>query len=618
MSTLGERIAALPGGQLQPGRPTGERIPYAGHQPSGGDLAPEYEADIIRAVSSCWREGDRHALALGLAGWLKDKGASEAQATRIIEGCAQGDEELPDRLRAVRTTYAQDRTAGWSKLRELLPGAAAAVLEDVGTAHWEASRPPAARIVRRGAKQAAVAERPWPTLGQDAWYGLLGEIVAAIEPHTEADPAAMLATGLVMFGSAVGRNPHALVGAAEHRANEFLVLVGGTNEGRKGTAYREVLRPFRIADRDWATDRTVGGLSSGEGLVHAVRDAVEREGEDGKTIVVDPGVTDKRLFVIEPEFASPLKVASREGNTLSERLRQAWDGDPLQTMTRKDPMRATGAHISIVGHITPDELRRTLDETSQTNGYANRFLFVCCRRSKLLPDGGALRGEDVARLGVKLGKALAAARKRGALKRTSEAGKLWSALYPELMADRPGLLGAMTARGAPHVLRLSLLYALLDEADSIDVPHVRAALALWDCCEDSARYVFGDATGDPVADRVLSILRATPDGATQNELGETFGKNLLAGALGRALETLTAGGLAVAEKRQTGGRSATVWHASPNGKNGINGKSRDLSRISRLSRRGERAPGPSPATLPGANGHAGEGIAALVGEEGLL
>ena len=55
--------------------------------------------------------------------------------------------------------------------------------------------------------------------------------------------------------------------------------------------------------------------------------------------------TDKRRLVVEPEFAQTLKVLAREGNTLSAIVRQAWDGEPLQTIVRNDPLRATGAHI---------------------------------------------------------------------------------------------------------------------------------------------------------------------------------------------------------------------------------------------------------------------------------
>ena len=86
-------------------------------------------------------------------------------------------------------------------------------------------------------------------------------------------------------------------------------------------------------DETWRHSCIQSGLSSGEGLIWAVRDAIfktERAKEKGvvcdyQEVKVDAGVTDKRLLVIESEFASTLKVMAREGNTLSATIRQAWD-----------------------------------------------------------------------------------------------------------------------------------------------------------------------------------------------------------------------------------------------------------------------------------------------------
>jgi hypothetical protein len=114
----------------------------------------------------------------------------------------------------------------------------------------------------------------------------------------------------------------------------------------------------KVADEMWCGDRIKGGLSSGEGFINEVRDPVEKyNAKDKQFEIVDPGVGDKRLMISEPEFASVISVLERAGNTLSQLIRRAWDGDKLQSMTRNSPLTATGHHISIVGHITVDELR---------------------------------------------------------------------------------------------------------------------------------------------------------------------------------------------------------------------------------------------------------------------
>jgi hypothetical protein len=97
-------------------------------------------------------------------------------------------------------------------------------------------------------------------------------------------------------------------------------------------------------------------------LIAQVRDPVDEDGAEA--------ASDKRRLVVEPEFAQVLKVLAREGNTLSAIVRQAWDGEPLQTIVRNDPLRATAAPIGVAGHITRSELPRYLTTTMLANGCA--------------------------------------------------------------------------------------------------------------------------------------------------------------------------------------------------------------------------------------------------------
>ena len=74
-------------------------------------------------------------------------------------------------------------------------------------------------------------------------------------------------------------------------------------------------------------------------------------------------------------------------------LRNLWDRGDVRSLTKTSPVRVTGAHVSIIGHITQDELLRYLDRTEVANGFGNRFVWGCVRRSKLLPDGGRVPEE---------------------------------------------------------------------------------------------------------------------------------------------------------------------------------------------------------------------------------
>ncbi len=414
-----------------------------------------------------------------------------------------------------------------------------------------------------GARSEGTGQQPptWPPpLKGPAFHGLAGEVVRLLDPHTEADPAATLTNILVMVGSAMGRGPHVRVGSAHHGVNLNVVQVGETAKGRKGTAYAGPRALVGEADPEWAA-RVVSGLSSGEGLIWAVRDPIEKiepikEKIDGRlqvvdyqTVMTDPGVADKRLLVVEQEFAAALKVAGREGSTLSPVLREAWDGSDLRILTKNSPAVATAPHVSVIGHITKDELLRQLDSTEAANGFANRFLWVCVRRSKVLPEGGHLPEAALHRLAEQLAEVLAFAGEAGELTRDDDAKALWAEVYPDLSEGKPGLVGAVTARAEAQVLRLSALYALLDCSTTIRVEHLVAALAVWDYCEASARYIFGDAVGDPIADRILAALR-TEGPKSQTELSALFGRHIEAHRIARALDTLRRAGLIASERHE--------------------------------------------------------------------
>src|SRR5262249_28678659 len=152
------------------------------------------------------------------------------------------------------------------------------------------------------------AEAPWPVLDPEALRGLPGRIVAAIDPISEADPAAILATLLASVGCALGRHAYYRVGETRHHANLFTAICGVTSKGRKGTSYDAIEALVDRADSAWAEDNVASGLISGEGVIHAVHDDIwvmEKVPQGGKgkaptyeKVLKEETVADKRLFVI--------------------------------------------------------------------------------------------------------------------------------------------------------------------------------------------------------------------------------------------------------------------------------------------------------------------------------
>lgn len=412
----------------------------------------------------------------------------------------------------------------------------------------------------------------WPVLGEPAYHGLAGEVVAAIEPHSESDPAALFLTFFAAFGALVGPGPHAFADGAEHPARVWPLVVGDTAKARKGSSWQQVRRVMAAADDYFVRERVVGGFGSGEALVDAVASS-------------DDAPADPRLLLLETEFSRILAVGKREGSTLSSLLRQAWDGGRLQVRSRTGTAVADGAHVVVVGHITRHELLARLAESDAHGGTLNRFLVVGARRSKLLPAGGNLDDRTIEYLGQKVARVAAEARKVGLIRRTPEAEQEWEVIYTRLAQDEPGgLLGAVIARDAAQVLRLSVIYALLDGANQVDVAHLRAADAVWCYSRASAALVFGEMVGDPVADLILNELRrAGPAGLTGTQLHELLGRHAKADRIEQATKVLVDRGLANKAKEATKGRPLAVLRLANKANQAKKDDAEGLSSLSSLS-----------------------------------
>jgi hypothetical protein len=270
--------------------------------------------------------------------------------------------------------------------------------------------------------------------------------------------------------------------------------------------------------------------------------------------VSDDGAKDKRLLIVEPEFSSVLQVMARQGNTISAMLRQAWDTGDIHTLT-KDPLHARSTHISLVGHITKGELLLRLNSTEAANGFGNRILWTCAVRSKILPHGGVLDPAALAHWSDSIREAVEWLGTQECPIRVTwndDAKKLWESVYEKLSEGKPGMFGAVTSRAEAYVVRLALVYALLDSSSVIWEEHLLAALAVWEYCESSAMFIFGGATGDPLADEILEALSQSPRGLTRVQISGLFSRNKDAKEIGRALKLLADQGRAK-RVRDTGG-----------------------------------------------------------------
>jgi hypothetical protein len=384
--------------------------------------------------------------------------------------------------------------------------------------------------------------RETPSLGDDAFHGVIGRIAYKVAKETEADGRAILIGLLVGCGNIIGRTAYCRVDATHHYCSEFACLVGRTAGARKGLATDLVEEILRLISDLWHQGCIARGVSSGERFIELVHDEVIKQvkvkrekGDTGpvqyETQIVKEGVADKRKLCLLSEFGELLTVSTRDGNIVSTVLRNCWDGKTLEINTKQFPQRATGAHISIIGNITQKELLKLLPQIPSADGFCNRFLWCSIERSQRRAKGGPRIAEYLVQEITELRGILA--RIPCALveiERSPGTEKRWEEIYEQL-SDDTDLARAVVDRAEAHVLRLSLLYTLLDGLQQIQEVHVNAAYALWRYCEASAVKLFGVEELKREEQLVLDYLRAKgEEGATRTEIQTRVFRNNRTGA----------------------------------------------------------------------------------------
>ena len=391
------------------------------------------------------------------------------------------------------------------------------------------------------------APRPDPA----CLYGLVGDVAQAGSSNTEANPFAIAAAMLAYLGAAVGRGPYMPIGDDWNHARLFMVHVGRSSRGRKGTAKKLI---YRINNAVKALDEYLvpqvhrGGLSTREGLALMIHDGYK----DGKNEV--PAIEDKRLLVVESEFANILHQSKRDGNTLSAALRDAWDGTSIRPAVKTCRVWASDPHIGIIGDVTPSELRELMHARELTNGFANRFIFFWAEGDKVLPFPQYTPKDVVEALADRVAQVL---RFAGAdrhvdkdvmrMEFSTDAASLYARLYRGELRDRSAgeHITGLLDRRAPVLLRLAMLFALTDQTSVIALDHINAAMAWVRYWVDSVKFIFqsavdeaGAAATTDMAQRIVTYLAAHGQ-ATRTDLTKgCFGGHVSKATLDKALDEL--------------------------------------------------------------------------------
>lgn len=399
-----------------------------------------------------------------------------------------------------------------------------------------------------GEEDARDYHRNAPRPSEDCLYGLVGEVARAGSANTEANPFAIAANFMAYMSCAVGRGPYFYLGDTRHHARLFTLHVGRSGVGRKGDATSLIKRIDASLKNSYelvAPKVHSGGLSSREGLIYLVHDGYKDGAKD-----VEP-VTDKRLWVVESEFANVLHQARRDGNTLSAAVRDLWDGASLQPATKTNRLFTTDPHICISGAITPNELMELMAAREMSNGFANRFMIFFAERLRKISFPESTSNETVNELARSVRGIIDFCR-TGAVSNarisfTQDARHMYDKLYQgELSDNRYGeRIAGVTERRAPMLVRISMLFALIDMKLKIEPAHINAAIAWIRYLVDSVRFIFASGAEEvdtievnDTAEDIVNFLRLRGETSKTEITRECFNGNKNSDQIDKAIADL--------------------------------------------------------------------------------
>jgi hypothetical protein len=210
-----------------------------------------------------------------------------------------------------------------------------------------------------------------------------------------------------------------------------------------------------------------------------------------------------------------------------------------------------------------------LSDIELSNGFANRILWCASTRRELMPDAEYLdwrqHPEIVENLKAVFKQYFANTDEPTRFRRSLAANDLWKALYRKLNNQKHvSFIDGVLVRDTSHLLKLALIYAVLDQATQIDLSHIQAALAVCDYSQASARWLFSERTGNRTANKIFWALVRCPEGMGRDQINDdVLYRNTPKIQLDLALEALAQNGLARLEiKRAANKRKIEVWFAS--------------------------------------------------------
>lgn len=438
---------------------------------------------------------------------------------------------------------------------------------------------------------------PVPLPPQGLLYGPIGRWATEATEHSEATPEAAFAHMAAYAGCVLGRDATLWVGDVQHHPRLYVLIGGRTSKGRKGTSAAPTERlHHQLEVVDAVTGRIAGahgtaaplpatpnvhfgGLSTREGLTYCLRDPTMRlDPKTDELTVEDPGIKDKRLYVVETEFANVLAQSQRDGNTLSAALRDCWDGRDLAPLTKRERVRASAPHVCLVAHVPPRELLELVEDRQISNGFLNRYIVLWSERRRLVPFPQRTPDDKLRGWASDLHAALTWVRRtRPEMKLSDLAADRYRQLYLWSWAEPSDneIVATLLQRAPAHALRLAMILALIERRSTISESDLECAAAWIQYAQSSVEYLWRERAFLAAPDgqdqeraangqAILEFLRKEGGSATRTTIStKVFKGHLSTVALDDAIEHLQlrtppAVEVEIRPPPQRGGRATTL------------------------------------------------------------
>lgn len=420
-----------------------------------------------------------------------------------------------------------------------------------------------------------------PKINKDAFWGLLDDMANVATANTEANKIAVAVNTMAMLAAVLGREDITYpFGDSQTDIRPSFLIIGATGVG-KGISENLPRRVFDKADQILRDKNPVphmslnihnGGLSSGEGIAHAIRDPSDQKDKDGN--LIDEGVIDKRLLVIEPEFSNVLAHCKRDGNTLSSVIRNLHDGIDIKPLTKSNKTKASRPHVVIVGHITPCELLDKISKTDIANGFLNRFMMLHIRLEKLVAAPTRTEEQYVNGLADDVVRIIQFIRLGVTMTEAPCFTEYFEKEYPKLRQPKvSGVIQTLFARAPQYARMLAMMFALMDTKTRIEKTHLQAAIYWLEYWKNSIAYIFQEEAKERelertqvLADKVHVAIREIykqKGRCSQTDISDYFNRNKTKKELRGAIEYLLGQTPALiteeTEKPSGGGRSVQLF-----------------------------------------------------------